>query len=404
MKKYLLLFLCVFCLQTIKAQVLYTVTFEDGDPNAGTYTADANLVCSSTDYFGRASDFDINGTGSSSASDFAGEIGTHYWAGESHDDIVNGSPGTCTAGAGQTSKNIVFGPINIAGQSAIEVATLYGARQGTNWEGTEGMSMSYSFNNSTFTTGIFFAPVTAPDLEIREGGIETGTALSLNFANFTFDFAVGGNTQLWLRFTATNEASAEELAIDQIVVTAFLPVELVEFSAKPLDQGVMLDWSTASEENNDYFAIERSIDGKRFKEIGKVAGNGNTYSASDYHFFDSNPPSLASTIYYRLRQVDYNGHTDYSPVEVVNREVDNKSLQLSPNPVINELTVSLGNLLNGESIQTEVYDINGRLLKAEQFDQVDENFIINTSNLGDGIYLLRVSNTQFSQTKRFIKQ
>ena len=406
MKKFILsIFFVAFIFSLSFAQLPYTVTFEDGDPNAGTYVADANLVCGSTDYFGRVDDFDINGVGSSSGSDFAGEIGTHYWAGESHDDVVNGSPGTCSAGAGQTSKTITFGPIDIsAAMTGIEVATMYAARQGTNWEGTEGMSMSYSFNNSTYTTGIFFAPVTTPDLEIREGGIESGAALTLNFVNFNFSFARDANTQLWLRFTATNEASSEELAIDQIVVSTFLPVELIDFSAKPMDQGVMLDWSTASEQNNDYFAIERSFDGQRFKEIGKVAGAGSTYTAVDYNFFDNNPPALASTLYYRLRQVDYDGKFEYSPIEVIDRQINGDGIQLWPNPVDSELNISLASTMSEQPVRVEIFDINGRLLRVADFDQIGDNFTMDTSELGDGIYLIKISSQQFSQTKRFIKQ
>ena len=217
-KPFLLLLAFLLCSQWSFGQVFYEVTFEDGDPNASTYTADADLVCGSTDYFGRVDDFDINGVGSSSGSDFASEQGTHYWAGESHDDVINGSPGTCSAGAGQTSKNILFGPIDITGRPNIEVTALYGARQGTNWEGTEEITMAYSFDNSSFTTGINFLPVSTPDLEIREGGVETGTALTLTFADFSFDFATGGSTQLWLRLTMTNESSSEEVAIDHLRV------------------------------------------------------------------------------------------------------------------------------------------------------------------------------------------
>ena len=296
-KKALTLVVNLFLLlPLIQGQVFYEVTFEDGDPSASTYTADANLVCGSTDYFGRADDLDINGVGSSTASDFASEQGTHYWAGESHDDVVNGSPGTCSAGAGQTSKNIVFGPIDITGRAMIEVASLYAARQGTNWEGTEGMWMAYSFDNSSFTTGISFTPVSAPDLEIREGGVESGTALNLTFADFTFSFATGGATQLWLRFTAINESSSEELAIDHVRVS-----EVVV----PLSASITVD-------NNE------SAMGASDGQLTAVASDGTspyTYSWSNGATAATNSSLTAGT--YTVTITDRGGTTDTSSEMIV---------------------------------------------------------------------------------------
>ncbi len=93
-----------------------------------------------------------------------------------------------------------------------------------------------------------------------------------------------------------------------------LPVELIDFEGRCDAGNIKLNWSTASEENNDYFAIEKSADGIQFTEVAKVNGAGTTTQTSHYTWKDD---ASESTHYYRLRQVDLNGAARvYSTVSV----------------------------------------------------------------------------------------
>ncbi len=89
-----------------------------------------------------------------------------------------------------------------------------------------------------------------------------------------------------------------------------LPVELISFTADAQEQTVQLVWETATEINNDYFEVQRSVDGINFKKIGEVAGNGNTVEVIRYEFVDQMPVSGIS--YYQLKQVDFDGAHEYS--------------------------------------------------------------------------------------------
>jgi hypothetical protein len=95
-----------------------------------------------------------------------------------------------------------------------------------------------------------------------------------------------------------------------------LPVELVFFSAhKTSNDDVQLTWQTASEENNNYFDVEHSINGTTFKKIGTVAGAGNSTTTLNYNFYDEQPAYGIN--YYRLKQTDYNGNFSYSGIQAV---------------------------------------------------------------------------------------
>src|SRR5690606_15403615 len=92
-----------------------------------------------------------------------------------------------------------------------------------------------------------------------------------------------------------------------------------------------------SEADNDYFGIERSSDGVNFKQIGKVAGTGNSYKLTDYSFVDYTPKS-GQTNYYRLRQVDVTGSYAFSKICAVTFE-GSQTISVFPNPVLNKFSV-----------------------------------------------------------------
>ena len=122
-----------------------------------------------------------------------------------------------------------------------------------------------------------------------------------------------GNYRLAANFTsavvAANETpGAPNNAANTAFIATFacpLPIELFHFGATALDDRVRVEWSTASERNNDLFIVERSADGERFLAIGTVPGAGNSAMMRNYIFDDATP--LQGTSYYRLRQVDFDG-------------------------------------------------------------------------------------------------
>lgn len=117
-----------------------------------------------------------------------------------------------------------------------------------------------------------------------------------------------------LFFTADNGSSGQEPHIlDLSTVDLSFPVEWasIEATLQP-DHQVRIDWSTASELNNDYFVIERSQDFVHYEAIGTQSGTGNSQTLQHYQALDPTP--LSGRSYYRLRQVDFDGTTAFSPV------------------------------------------------------------------------------------------
>lgn len=113
-----------------------------------------------------------------------------------------------------------------------------------------------------------------------------------------------------------------------------LPVTLVSFGATVApNRSVQLAWATANEQNNDFFEVQHSLDGRTFTALGKVAGHQTTTQAATYSFTDATPGPEA-THYYRLRQTDLDGTSTFSPVRAVRLAAGSSPVQLvvAPNP------------------------------------------------------------------------
>lgn len=168
-----------------------------------------------------------------------------------------------------------------------------------------------------------------------------------------------------------------------------LPVGLVEFWATPLADGVRLDWETATEENNDFFTVERSLDGFEWVEIGEVDGAGTSSEAKSYSLMDTRAP-ISGEIYYRLSQTDFDGATEIFDVRSVNRTIkETDQLIAYPNPA------SEGFFIHASPDELEsikVSDYTGKdLTEAIKVQPTDGGVYIDISALEPGLLIVSTS-------------
>ena len=196
--------------------------------------------------------------------------------------------------------------------------------------------------------------------------------------------------------------SCKTVAI-QVTVTAAAPVELIHFSAIARDKSAILSWATASEQNNKGFEIERSIDGRNWVNIGFIAGKETTSIQQHYQFTDVEPASGAN--YYRLKQVDFNGQFDYTSIVLVQFVKENISASIFPNPVKEQLTLSISSS-QVSTAQVSIFDHTGRRVSSFNIDTEKgaNTKIIDTALLPEGIYFLQINNgTEQTELIKFVK-
>lgn len=121
-----------------------------------------------------------------------------------------------------------------------------------------------------------------------------------------------------------------------------LPVTLVAFTVEQQGPDGLLRWATATEQNSAYFQPESSPDGTVFTPLGRVAGAGTTTQAHSYQFRDANLTRYAANqVYYRLRQVDADGSSTFSPVRLLTVPASRFSAEAFPTTVLPGQSLSL---------------------------------------------------------------
>ncbi|MEJ8804538.1 T9SS type A sorting domain-containing protein [Pontibacter sp. H249] len=167
-----------------------------------------------------------------------------------------------------------------------------------------------------------------------------------------------------------------------------LAVELISFTGKATESGINLEWSTASEENNSHFDVERSTDGKSFEKIAKIEGNGNSNTVIKYSFNDTNPQFGEN--YYRLRQADFDGQFEYSKTIAVNNIIpEEMQVMMYPNPCRGgDCEVLVRG--NRQSTQTllELKDMSGRVVLSKVVQNGLVRFTADEINNRKGLFIL----------------
>ena len=180
-----------------------------------------------------------------------------------------------------------------------------------------------------------------------------------------------------------------------------LPVNLVSFTAKKLNESVKLTWTTASESNTSAFILERSVNSGSWETIASLPANGNTASLINYFSIDAHPGKGNNL--YRLKMIDQNGQFDYSVIRRVNFDAT-ISYMVYPNPATTVLNIAMDNT-TGSRTSVQVLNVQGQVIMNKQYAVNDQLVQLNISALTSGIYLLKIVAADGSvHMEKFAKQ
>jgi hypothetical protein len=212
-------------------------------------------------------------------------------------------------------------------------------------------------------------------------------------------------TTYFIRCARRNECIeySKESNIITINIIGVLPVELISFDAKANGHNVNLDWTTGSELNHDYFALEHSINGVDFTEIEFIRSNGiNSEEIKDYSFIHREANS--GNNYYRLLQVDVDGKNTYSSVVKADIKFDT-DIRIAPNPSFDLMTVKVSELPQDAAVLTLHHANSGQKLRAVEVNEGQTDFKVNTENLAPGMYIVQIlsDNDNRLATAKFMK-
>lgn len=181
-----------------------------------------------------------------------------------------------------------------------------------------------------------------------------------------------------------------------------LPIELISFDALQNKNTVDLNWTTASEINNDYFTIERSPDAINWDEIATVNGAGNSTSTINYSETDNAP--LNGINYYRLKQTNYDGASTYSQTVAVNFKNNDETIEVYPNPNDGKLININLKQFNNKKVSLIIHDITGKALFSETINNSNGQYfsIQLDEKLAKGSYIIIISSENEKVSKKLI--
>ncbi len=206
----------------------------------------------------------------------------------------------------------------------------------------------------------------------------------------------------------TTESSPDcEWAIGEwLCYEEYVPVELTSFTATSKSDNVILNWSTATELNNQGFEIERKLDNSEWERIGFVEGHGTTTEPREYIYLDDISGVTSNTITYRLKQLDFDGSFEYSEaINVENFTPSEFTLQQNyPNP-FNPVTTISFSVPQAEFVTIVVYDVIGNeiaILVREEKQTGNYTAEFDATKLQSGAYFYRIQAGNFSETKKMV--
>ena len=189
----------------------------------------------------------------------------------------------------------------------------------------------------------------------------------------------------------------------QFASPTLVPAIIENFNVYARNKQVTVEWTSLTESESDHFIIERSANGADFYEIGKVNAAGTSSSKINYSFID--PLPLRGNNFYRLVLANRDYSKDYFDIKKVTVEDFGIRVVLSPIPATKTLQL-IFNLNSTQNITFNITDVNGRTLRtwSANFSSGNANHPIDINTLAAGVYYLHIRGTDFTETKKFIKQ
>ena len=290
-----------------------------------------------------------------------------------------------------------FGKICHTAAAAGEMPLIIFSRLEREWK-IENTNFSDNFNfdvklNACATPGM----VNTADLRLLvddDGDFSNATIYAAG-GGLSFAYSGGVISVLGISNTHIPLDGTKFITIASVNPLTPLPIELVAFDVVCKEKEMLLKWTTASEINNDYFTVERSLDGINFEKIDELTGAGNSNSLKDYSWIDKKP--LSGSNYYRLKQTDFDGKFSYSDVKTAGCN-ENVQFGVHPNPASNIVTLSFNSEAN---IQYQIVSLDGRVIQNGDFIR---NKKLDLSELSNGVYFVRAYSANEIFQEKLVKQ
>jgi len=236
------------------------------------------------------------------------------------------------------------------------------------------------------------------------------TAATAVMATYTIEkkdrikFVIGGSNGA-VSSTAGMRLNSLWFRAFNLSTAASMPVTLTSFNAKLENKSVILNWSTTQEKNFNHFLIERSVDGKEFKQAALVFADDNGQMSKEYGYKDGLNNISKGIVYYRLKMVDIDGKFKYSSTRVIrlDEQTNQTSIAAYPNPARNDLRITVPNSWQDQKVVFDLYNVNGQIVKHIVNSRAGQTENVNVSDIAEGLYIVKVMKGEETAVQRIVK-
>jgi len=211
----------------------------------------------------------------------------------------------------------------------------------------------------------------------------------------TFTDNVGSIATYTYRVIAYNDTAVSNYSNETEIMVTQIPVEMISFSVNVSGNKILINWVTATEQNNKGYDIERNF-GDNWASIGFVKGHGTTTEKNTYSFTDDfTNDNYRGTIQYRLKQIDYDGTFHYSGTVMVNLDIKTRGYYLDqnfPNP-FNPTTKIRFNVPEQSRVKVEIINVLGKVVEelyGGEMPQGTYEKVWDASRFASGVYYVRM--------------
>jgi hypothetical protein len=185
-----------------------------------------------------------------------------------------------------------------------------------------------------------------------------------------------------------------------------LPLVMTAYNVYLDNNKVSITWTTGMEKRLGYFAIEKSTNGIDFKEAALIFAVTNPSAKQNYSFVDVVDVHGNGMLYYRIKIVDVNGRYQNSAVKLVRLGDIANVTQVAayPNPVVNELRITIPSKWQNQRVKYEVYSINGTLVKQFVNESANQTEVLSLMDCCAGMYVVRTSTVSEAQSQSIVKK
>lgn len=262
----------------------------------------------------------------------------------------------------------------------------------------EQWSMLRSASNRTSRYTLFF------NQHQRSGGITDSTDLDVAVFNGTtwnpISSTLSGNSSIGSLTTNTRVAGTlQGITIASPLGLNPLPVKLINYNAVLIQSASKISWSTIGELNNDFFNLEKSIDGINWTSIATIDGKLSSDNVINYEYVDAK--LVQGVQFYRLSQTDINGETETFNVLSIDFNLSSIQINAYPNPTNGLINIELKQE-NLENASIKVLNSMSQLV-LEQIQPENNHITLDLTSLDAGIYFIQVNNGLTSETIRIVK-